>query len=888
VELVDWDQLKLTLDEARAIAGERQELVEAEVMLLHERSGGWAAGLTLMLEGRRRNGNASVDLPEGRDAIFDYFAAQIFARVPEATQRFLVATALLPQVHVSIARELTHNEDAEAILEDLYRRHLFTHRRSGTEFVYWYHALFRAFLKARARAVLGVESTQELLSRAARLLEASGAFDDAFELFREAADWPAAARLIERRASDLLAHGRGLTLREWIQHLPAAFLDSHPWLRYWLGTSLIPVSQQDARLNLEHAFGQFHGIGEPFGQALSAAGIIDAYVFEWADFRPVKRWVDVLDGLVDRLLLSASPASEQRILSSLLLAMLYVAPGHPRLPWCVSRVTEMLDEELEVGSKLEAAMMLLAYCNLTSDMDRAAIAVARGNALAEHAAVTPFSRLWWKLRLALQLTLQGRNDESMSTLDEAEAIARIHGFQHMPTTMSLLWTYRAIATSTQGDVRATWQSCEHILAAASSGRPMAMYNATHARLYGECAAANDEAFAVLGIACIAAARVTGMVYLEALALSFHAIGLAITRQRSALRDCLARLREVVRDTCIAHFEVDIAMIAAWDMLRHEDRTRGLEMLCAALAQARGSRWKPGNTFRASRLYRELLAEACDQGIEIEYANDLIRPYRLAPPACATDRWPWPIKVYTLGRFEVVIDGTALQFAGKAPRKPLALLKAIVALGSAGVPAGALIDALWPDEEGDAARKSFDVTIARLRKLLGRNDAVVVSDEAVTLNPKLCWVDAQSFVTLADGANDGVEPTENLQRACRLYAGTFLPGDLEAHWTVKRRESLRSRFTRLVDDVGAAAEAQSAWEEAIAWYRRGLEADELAETFHQGLMRCYGALGRHAEGMSAYRRLRQTLSVTLGMAPSEQSQALAKSLQSEGMTRGISA
>ena len=118
----------------------------------------------------------------------------------------------------------------------------------------------------------------------------------------------------------------------------------------------------------------------------------------------------------------------------------------------------------------------------------------------------------------------------------------------------------------------------------------------------------------------------------------------------------------------------------------------------------------------------------------------------------------------------------------------------------------------------------------------------------------------------------------------MYEGTFLPGDLEAHWTVKRRESLRSRFTRLVDDVGAAAEAQSAWEDAIAWYRRGLEADELAETFHQGLMRCYRALGRHAEGMSAYRRLRQTLSVTLGIAPSEQSQALARSLQQAGATR----
>jgi len=47
------------------------------------------------------------------------------------------------------------------------------------------------------------------------------------------------------------------------------------------------------------------------------------------------------------------------------------------------------------------------------------------------------------------------------------------------------------------------------------------------------------------------------------------------------------------------------------------------------------------------------------------------------------------------------------------------------------------------------------------------------------------------------------------------------------------------------------------------------------------MRAFGALGRHAEGMSAYRRLRQTLSVVLGIAPSEHSQALARSLQRAG-------
>jgi DNA-binding SARP family transcriptional activator len=52
------------------------------------------------------------------------------------------------------------------------------------------------------------------------------------------------------------------------------------------------------------------------------------------------------------------------------------------------------------------------------------------------------------------------------------------------------------------------------------------------------------------------------------------------------------------------------------------------------------------------------------------------------------------------------------------------------------------------------------------------------------------------------------------------------------------------------------------------------------------MRCHLAAGRYAEGMAAYRRLRQTLSVLLGIAPSEPSQALARALQREGAKRDI--
>ena len=66
---------------------------------------------------------------------------------------------------------------------------------------------------------------------------------------------------------------------------------------------------------------------------------------------------------------------------------------------------------------------------------------------------------------------------------------------------------------------------------------------------------------------------------------------------------------------------------------------------------------------------------------------------------------------------MVRDGAPLAFRGKAQKKPLELLKALVALGGEGVETGRLAAILWPEAAGDAAKVSFDSTLYRLRKLL---------------------------------------------------------------------------------------------------------------------------------------------------------------------------
>jgi two-component SAPR family response regulator len=222
-----------------------------------------------------------------------------------------------------------------------------------------------------------------------------------------------------------------------------------------------------------------------------------------------------------------------------------------------------------------------------------------------------------------------------------------------------------------------------------------------------------------------------------------------------------------------------------------------------------------------------------------------------------------------------------------PRKPLALLKVLIAHGGKAVPEYRLVDILWPGEDADRAIKALDINVVRLRGLLGHADAITAGDELVSLNSKVCWVDVWTFeshVRSVRSISDSREVDGGLEQALELYRGEFLPGEPEAGWVVKQRERLREQFLSLIQLAGERFESACQWENAVACYQRGLETDQLAEGFYQGLMRCYRALGRTAEAMSTFRRLRQILSVVLGMSPSAASQALAREIQESSPAR----
>jgi DNA-binding SARP family transcriptional activator len=248
---------------------------------------------------------------------------------------------------------------------------------------------------------------------------------------------------------------------------------------------------------------------------------------------------------------------------------------------------------------------------------------------------------------------------------------------------------------------------------------------------------------------------------------------------------------------------------------------------------------------------------------------------------------WPtaasIKIYTLGRFSLLVGGKEVTFARKAKNKPLELLKALIALGGRDVRQDTLAEALWPDADADLAAFSLTSTLHRLRALVGP-DAVRRQSGRLSLDAGLCWVDAWSLereLTALEHAHraENLELTASLVASVVLqYRGGFLTGDADHPWVLSTRERLRGRLLRLLEGVGTTHADEGRYEQAFACFRKAVEIDPLAEGPYRRLMQINLDQGRHADVLLTYQHCRNMLSAGLGCAPSSETEALLRKVR----------
>jgi ATP/maltotriose-dependent transcriptional regulator MalT len=189
-------------DEAAEVLSHRKHAPAAGLVALAE---GWPAviGLAALTD--------EFDLPEGDlpDALYDYFAEELFQAAEPSVQEGLCRLALAPSLGEGVA-ELLLGEDADEVTSVGIRLGFLATRSGNLEL----HPLLRAFLETKTRELPG---TQGDAKRLAFHLAGQGSWDDAFTLAELYFSEPLFVEILELGLPTMLAEARTATLAKWVE-----------------------------------------------------------------------------------------------------------------------------------------------------------------------------------------------------------------------------------------------------------------------------------------------------------------------------------------------------------------------------------------------------------------------------------------------------------------------------------------------------------------------------------------------------------------------------------------------------------------------------------------------------------------------------------------------
>ena len=890
LEVIGWNELRLTREESDSIARKRDRKATPKALEdLYDKTQGWAAGLILLLEqadaGAGTNAPQDLSTPE---LVFDYLAGEIFQKADAHTQKLLLNTAYLSQMTPEMAAKLTGHDDAGKILLHLYQHNYFISlKQARPEPVYQYHPLLKEFLLSRADEGLDKEERMRLQRLSAALLEGIGQISEAVALLRMIGDWDGLVEILQRHGSALLDQGRSETLAQWVEGMSKDAIEQHPWALYWLASSRLSVAPRESRLLYEQAYERFSARAEPDvgGLMLSSAGAMNAILYELDDFSLVDRWITVMDRLVREHPQALTEGVEVHVASSMCIALTMRQPHHPDLEAWVERAYRVSRSSRDVNLRMSVEPLVAVSIMWAGHYPKAWAVIEGMQQMLETANVSPFQLTKLRTVEAMYFMLTGQGDACVAAAQAGLEIENAAG--HRVLSAQLL-AYGAGGALSAGKLdvaeKLLQQIAEHSARWPRFDRCLYhLFSAWAGVLRQDTLRAYQEQKLALRMAVE-----VGCPFFEVMCRMVSAQVLFAAGERRKGIEQLESVHDIARHIRNHLLEFMTLINYGHLALEYGRRRSGLKALQYALELGKPRDyinfpcWNPA-------VMAAVCAHALEAGIEPDYVKSLIRRRALVPPGTAAggDAWPWPLRVHTLGQFSLIKDNRPVTFAGKAQRRPLELLKALVAYGGNRVKEEQLTEALWPRIDGDSAHRSFTTTLHRLRKLMGADHALILQEGRLTLDPRCCWVDAWAFEQVAADIDRALKvPRERIdaqriaqlaERLLALYAGPFMAGDSDESWYVGMRERLRSRFMRAMSDIGRYWQQAGEWERAVDYLQRGLDADGLAEGFYRHLMLCYRELGRSAEAIDVYERCRKTLAAALSVQPSRETTALYQTL-----------
>lgn len=602
------------------------------------------------------------------------------------------------------------------------------------------------------------------------------------------------------QASVWFAQGQLSNIKAGLSLFSPQMMQGVSWLAFWHAVCL-ELEPEAWRAQVAVCHHRFEGDGELIGAVLSACLIVQSFLLEMNDIRGIVTWLDFIEnalslpGLPPDLVLQAN--------ACLLIGNLHHRPGHVGLPGYATTIEEALNWPLPEEPRLLFSAYLLNYYTWAGRFDDGLLVLNHVRERVNVPACSPMAGALWATVSMAWTSFSGRKDMIDAQTQAARALLEIHEFApvHATVFLHLVHVYLNLGLIEQGRSILLEFSPKVTITRRFDRVFFHEFASWFALLDGDVTLAIENARK-----SVALIQRTGDELIDGYVTFGLASCLLHSRELAEAEQLLATLGEAViwENSPLLKFSLalQMALLFSRQGRLHE------ALLKLSLALDCGRRFALYTTCRWEPVpMAELLDLALEHDIETPYVHKLIELRDLPAPSLVSEFWPKKIKIYTLGRFAISVNGDRVSLGEKGSSKAIKLLQHLILRGGRSVALQSVADALWPDAEGDLARANFDVTLGRLRKLLGDKRAILLSNEMLSINADMCWLDVWALHSLFNRLErqesaDVCRLTKIKDHLMRMYQGSFLQGQelglAQENAALRYQRLLQNSINRLVE------------------------------------------------------------------------------------------
>ncbi len=220
-----------------------------------------------------------------------------------------------------------------------------------------------------------------------------------------------------------------------------------------------------------------------------------------------------------------------------------------------------------------------------------------------------------------------------------------------------------------------------------------------------------------------------------------------------------------------------------------------------------------------------------------------------------------IRIFMLGRFEIIADGNEVIKNLGSSKKRIMLLEYLILNRDKTIFMKDLFEILWPGENSTNPESALKTLVSRLRSTLAGYtpllaECVVTDRGGYRWNPLLdCEIDLYTFEDLCGEVLRAGPFTsalrEKIGRIMELYAGELLPDSETESWVAARSVYLHNLYLKTVQHYIALLKPLELYDEIAQMCRMALDVDAFDSTLNLELMTALLKIGHNNEALAQY-------------------------------------